>query len=406
MKTTWVGPLLAVLLMSAGAAWKAGALPFVDAQLLAFKDQQKAAAKAKADKDKKPSPPLEFLASELVQLQSTTLPEQIVFAGPLVAPQTVVVRAKAAGTLVVLAVNEGDRIRAGQVLGRIELAELDTRVAERAAQLQSAQATLAQAQRTHAGNEQLAQQQFISGLALEGSRAALDTARANVQAAQASLDATRVGQREANLVAPIGGIVAKRHVLAQEKVSPEQSLVTIVDLARLELAGQVATHQVAKLAPGMVVQVQVEGGGETWPGRLLRIAPAADSGTRSIGVTVELANPQERLRAGSYASASVTLPSGAGVMTLPSAAIIQTQGQDQVWLIENGVLARRAVLLGRRDEARGRVEVLQGVLPTSQVLAARFDNLSEGAQAKVVAKTQAKADAALVAPAAAAVVKR
>jgi membrane fusion protein (multidrug efflux system) len=62
-----------------------------------------------------------------------------------------------------------------------------------------------------------------------------------------------------------------------------------------------------------------------------------------------------------------------------------TSGQDHVWVIENGKLARRAVKLGRRDEREGRVEVLDGVPPASQVLAARFDNLREGAKAAVVA---------------------
>jgi membrane fusion protein, multidrug efflux system len=68
-----------------------------------------------------------------------------------------------------------------------------------------------------------------------------------------------------------------------------------------------------------------------------------------------------------------------------STAVGKTSGQDHVWLIENGVLARRAVTVGRRDEREGRVEVLQGVVPTSSVLAARFDNLREGAKAVVVA---------------------
>jgi membrane fusion protein, multidrug efflux system len=62
-----------------------------------------------------------------------------------------------------------------------------------------------------------------------------------------------------------------------------------------------------------------------------------------------------------------------------------TSGQDHVWVIEGGVLARRAVTLGRKDPRAGRVEVLQGVTPDSQVLGARFDNLREGAKALVVA---------------------
>lgn len=331
------------------------------------------------------APMLEFQPSEVVQPRLATMPRQIEFSGPLVAPQTAVVRAKAAGALLSLQVVEGQRVAAGQVLGRIELAELGNRVAERHANLESARATLVQAERTHASNERLASQSFISPMALENSRAQLDTARAALSAAQASLDTTRVGLREGTLMAPIAGIVAKRHVVPGEKVTLEQPVYTLVDLRQLELAGSVGAHEVATLAAGMSVQVRVEGVEQPVPGRIARIAPAAEPGTRSIGVTIALDNPREMLRAGQYALARVELPDARQRLTVPLPAVGSTSGQDHVWVIENGTLARRAVTLGRRDDATGRVEVVSGVGPASHVLAARFDNLREGAKANVVA---------------------
>jgi membrane fusion protein (multidrug efflux system) len=175
--------------------------------------------------------------------------------------------------------------------------------------------------------------------------------------------------------------------------------VTIVDLARLELAGTVGTHEVAQLAPGVVVQVRVEGLEAAVAGTIARIAPAAEPGTRSIGVTIELPNPQERLRAGQYALARVEVADAQSRLTVPAGAVGNTAGQDHVWLIENGVLARRAVSVGRRDTRAGRVELLGGVTAGSQVLAARFENLREGAKAAVVAsKTSAVASAAASSP--------
>ena len=352
--------------------------------------------------DKKPDVPLEFVSREVVAPTLAKLPGVVAFSGPLVAPQTAMVRAKAGGTLLALNVNEGSRVQAGQVLGRIELADLGSRVAERSALAESAKAALVQAERTHASNERLVAQQFVSQIALDNSRAALDTARANLNAAQAALDTTRVGLRDGTLLAPISGIVAKRHAVPGEKVSVEQQVLTIVDLSKLELAGSVGTHEVPRLAPGMAVQVQVEGVDQPVAGRLARIAPAAEPGTRSIGVTIELANPKEALRAGQYALASVTLADDTERLTLPVAAVGNTSGQDHVWVIESGVLARRAITVGRRDARLGRVEVLQGVSPQAQVLAARFDNLREGAKALVVANKALPADkAAAVASAAA-----
>ncbi len=341
---------------------------------------------------------LEFTPREVIKPAMGQMPLRVEFSGPLVAPNTAVVRAKAPGTLLALNVAEGSRVVAGQVLGKVDLAELDSRVAERNAMLESAKAQLAQAERTHESNLRLADQKFISSNALESSRAALETARAQLRAADAQLATMRVSLRDAALVAPISGVVAKRHVVPGEKLSMEQNIVTIVDLQTLELAGSVGTHEVSRLASGMPVDVKVEGVDQPVQGRIARIAPAAEPGTRSIGVTITLQNPKETYRAGQYALAKVMLPDAGERLTVPVAAVGNTSGQDHVWVIENGALLRRAVTTGRRDDSTGRVEVLQGLSPAAQVLAARFDNLREGSKAVVVSKTASVASAAASMP--------
>jgi RND family efflux transporter MFP subunit len=341
----------------------------------------------KTDKPKgKPDVTLEFTQREVVRPAMATLPVTIAFSGPLVAPQTASVKAKVGGTLESLQVAEGSRVKAGQVVGKVDLSELSSRLNERNAMLESARATLAQAERTHASNQQLSDQKFISPIALENSRAALETARAQVLAAKAQLDTVQANWRQAALLAPISGVVSKRHAVPGEKLANEQPVLTVVDLSRLELAGSVGTHEVSLLQPGMPVDVQVEGVAKPVSARLARIAPSAEAGTRSIGVTVELDNPNEAFRAGQYALARVVLQDAQQRLTLPASAIGSNAGQEHVWVIENGTLARRAITTGRRDEASGRVELLQGVPQTAQVLAARFDNLREGAKATVVAK--------------------
>lgn len=389
-RQAWIGwgVGVVVVLAAAAATWMA-----MKPDALAVGGAQ-AAVKAGKPGDAASAPPLEFRADELVLPQRASLPERIAFSGPLVAPNTALLRARLPGTLLALAVAEGDRVKAGQVLGRIDMAELAPRIAERSAMLDSARASLAQAERTHASNQRLAAQNFISPNALDSSRAQVDTARAALAAAQATLESTRVGQRDATLLAPIAGIVAKRHVLPGEKVSAEQQVLTIVDLARLELAATVGTHEVARLTPGMPVQVQVEGLDAPLTGQLARIAPAAEAGTRSIGVTVALANAQERLRAGQYAIGEVLLPDDRQRLLLPATAVGSTAGQSHVWVIEGGRLARRAVTLGRRDEAGGRVEVLDGIGADARVLATRFDNLREGALALVIGNAPAGATTA------------
>lgn len=388
MHNKWLvgGGLVLVLAIGGGAAFVSGAIP------------SRPGTGKKAD-DAPAVAALTFAPREVVRPQQGPMPGRIAFSGPLVAPGTAILKAKASGTLTLLAAGEGDRVRAGQLLGRLDLADASSRVAERSANVAAARATLAQAQRSQAQSERLAAQQFISAAALDSARAAVETAQAQLNAAIASADLARVGLRDASLLAPIDGIVARRHVLPGEKVSPEQPVLTIVDLRQLELVGAVGTHEVARLRPGMPVAVQVEGLDQPLEGRIARIAPAAEPGTRSIGVAIGLANPTESLRAGQYAVATATLADDTPRLSVPAAAVIQASGQDQVWVIEDGALARKSVMLGRRDAQGARVEVLGGLAPDSVVLAARFDKLVEGAKATVLAdKAAAVASAAASTP--------
>jgi RND family efflux transporter MFP subunit len=345
--------------------------------------------------EEKPPVPLQFGTDEVVRPQAMKLTAALEFSGVLVAPGSATLRAKAPGTLETLSVAEGARVQAGQVLGRIELVDFTSRQAERQAAIASARTALAQAERSHHANLGLAAQQFIADTALENSRAQVESARAALQAAQAQLATLEAGGREAQLLAPISGIVAKRQALPGEKVAAEQPLLQIVDLSRLELAGQVAAHELALLREGLPVQVRVEGEAAPRAARVSRIAPAVEPGTRSLAVTVALPNPGERLRAGQYAVASARLDDSRERLTLPAAAVSRGAGQDLVWTIEAGRLVRRVVTLGRRDAERGRVEVITGLQAQADVLALPFDNLKEGNPA-LLPSAQARASGTAV----------
>jgi RND family efflux transporter MFP subunit len=379
--------------------WLIGGVAVVIAAGVAFGVVSRAKSGGSAEAKKPAEVALEFTKAEVTRPKLLALPEHIEFSGALMAPNSAVVRAKASGTLLTLKVAEGSRVTAGQPLGSIDLADLQSRAAERAANVDAAQAKLVEAERSYKANEDLARQKFISSTALDTSRASLDSARAQLKSSQAQLDTSQVTIRDAALIAPINGVVGKRNVVPGEKVSAEQELLTVVDLRTLELAGVVGTHQVGMLKPGQPVSVRVEGQPTPVVGRIDRIAPTVEPGTRGIRVVVVLSNPKETFRAGQYASAEVVLDDSTQRLTLPSTAVGQESGQDFVWTVEKGALVRRIVVTGRRDPATSRVEVANGVTGDTVVLAARFENLKEGVAAKVVAQRAAPtASAASSAP--------
>ena len=118
-------------------------------------------------------------------------------------------------------------------------------------------------------------------------------------------------------------------------------------------------------------------------GRVERINPSTEPGTRAILVYVSLPNPDAALKSGMFATGRIALAASAPAPTLPLAAVRSEAGQSYVWLIDGGKLARRIVITGRRDETNGRVEIKTTLPAQTPVLASRFDNLKDGAPALV-----------------------
>jgi RND family efflux transporter MFP subunit len=271
------------------------------------------------------------------------------------------------------------------VIAEFDTAQLRNQLAERQASLESARATLAQTERTRASNAQLVKQSFISKNAFDTADDAFRAQAAAVQAAEAQLAQTQLLLSDAVVRAPISGQVARRFVQPGEKVAFDAPLLHIVDLSKLEVQAQAPVADVARIVPGMEVEVQVEGlSGRPYAGRIDRINPATEAGSRMIALYVLLPNDDGRLRAGMFARVRLQVGSEAPVPALPVTAVHDDRGQSYVWVVADGKLARRNVVTGARDERAQRVEITAGLNGGEQVIGTRFDNLREGMLAHIV----------------------
>ncbi len=208
---------------------------------------------------------------------------------------------------------------------------------------------------------------------------------------EAQVQLARNALKDAVATAPLAGIVAKRHVQPGEKVAVEAPLVTVVDLRDLEVQALVPAIDVPELRIGMPVDLAVDGFGERrFTGRVERINPATEPGTRALIVYVSLPNPDAALKSGMFSTGRIELAASAPAPTLPATAVRTEAGQSFVWVIDKGKLSRRLVTLGRRDDAKGLVEVKTVLPPRLPILAARFDNLRDGAPALVKAPTSSQ----------------
>jgi len=327
---------------------------------------------------------LEFAAVDLAHVETRELARWLPVSGTLQPVRQVTVKAKVSGDVRQISVREGEAIRAGQVLARIDTADLEARLIERIGALESTKAQLGLAEKTRATNQALLKQNFISQNAFDNSESSYRVAQGSVKSAEAQVQLARNALRDATAIAPLSGIVAKRHVQPGEKVAFDTPLVTVVDLKDLELQAMVPAADVPELAAGMAVELAIDGFGERrFLGRVERINPATEPGTRAIIVYVGIPNAGSQLRGGMFATGRIALAAQAAAPTLPQSAIRTDAGQAYVWAIVDGKLVRRNVLLGRRDDEAGRIEIKTALPGDLQILAARFDNLKEGARALV-----------------------
>ena len=341
------------------------------------------AAKAAPDKQ---AVALQFGMDDIAYIESRPLARWLPVSGTLQAVRQTTVKAKVAGDVAGLQVREGEAVRAGQVIAHIDSPDLKARLIDRQGAVESARAQLALAEKTRAMNLRLLSDKFISQNAFDGTESSYNVARGNLKSAEAQVQVAQNALADADVVAPLTGIVSKRHVQTGEKVAVESPMLTIVDLKDLEVQAMVPAIDVPELTAGMPVELRVDGFGERrFEGRIDRINPSTEPGTRAIIVYVTLPNPDAALRNGMFATGRIALAASSPAATLPMTAVRSEAGQSYVWTINNGKLTRRIVITGRRDEANARVEI-KTLLPTeTPVLAARFDNLKDGAPALVKA---------------------
>ncbi|HKE42596.1 MAG TPA: efflux RND transporter periplasmic adaptor subunit [Casimicrobiaceae bacterium] len=348
---------------------------------------QRAAAEAR-DKE---TVTLEFAAADVATVEPKVLSRWLHVSGTLQPVNQTTVKSKVSGEVRQVTVREGEAVTSGQVLVRFDTSDLDAKLTERIGALEASRAQLALAEKTRTQNNALLKQGFISQNAYDSADSNLSVSQGTLKSNEAQVQLARNALRDAVVMAPLSGTVAKRHVQPGEKVPFDAPLITIVDLGRMELQAMVPANDIPELRVGMNVDLAIDGFGDRrFTGTIERINPTTEAGTRAILVFVHVPNPDAALRGGMFGTGKVTLAAGTPVPTLPAIAIRTEAGQNFVWTIESGKLGRRIVTVGRRDDAAGRVEIKTVLPPDIPILAAPFDNLKAGLPALVRAPATSK----------------
>lgn len=324
---------------------------------------------------------LELGAADLVRANTVELTRTLPVSGPIKAVSSAFVKARVAGELQGLTVREGDMVKAGQVLARVDSTEYQARTRQAQQQAESAKAQVDIARRSFENNRKLVDQGFISQTALESSSASLAAAEASYRAAMAGVDVAAKSLEDTVLRAPISGQVAQRLTQPGERVAIDARVLEIVDLSRLEVEANLAAADSLGVKPGQTAQLTVEGSAQRLQARVARINPSAVAGSRSVLVYLSLEKP-EGLRQGLFAQGALAV-GGSRTLALPVSAIRTDKPQPYVQWVQDNKVAHQTVELGERGDANGVAMVsVKGIPEGTPVLAGAVGALRAGTAIK------------------------
>ena len=331
----------------------------------------------------RPSPSITLAPTDVATVTATTIEDGVALTGDLRPSETIDVRSRIEGDLTDVYVREGQEVRAGQLLARFESSTQESSRASADADRAAANAELTNAQWTLDQNESLFKAGAIAERDLKVSQQAVVAARAKVAAAEARLRASGNEARDTRVLAPASGVIEKRLVDGGVHLARGAPMFTLVRSGTLELAAAVPARQASAVRVGQVVHFVADA--RRFDGKVARVSPTIDPATRAVTVYVQVPNPGNNLRGGTFATGRVVSRTLTNVIGIPTGALRQSQdnGQPFVYRIDGKTLQVAPVQIGAVDEQAGIAQVTQGLQAGDRVVVGNVGTLGRGMQVTI-----------------------
>ena len=327
-----------------------------------------------ADPAPPPAPPPKPVKVEVPASGSSHFADS--FVGTVRARQRTALSFESAGRVTAISVDVGDRVRAGQLLAQLDDMPARLRLAKAQADRRAAAATLAERGTSLRQQEMLARDGIIAPAALQASQAAYQLAASQHDAADAALAAARRDLAQTRITAPFDGEIAARQIQPFVDVAAGQSILQMESGRAIEVVAMLPTAVAAALSPGATAYAS--DGDAKLTLTLDRISARSDDGAL-VQAVFRAGEPSSRIHSG--ATVSVELPRrGATALTLPVMALMSATmaGSATVFVVDDGVLRRRAVRIGERMLPGGRVAIDGGLHGHEKVVVAGTAFLHDG----------------------------
>ena len=338
--------------------------------------------------------PIELASVDISSVEARVLSRALPLSGSIAPYVQATLKSKVGGEVEQLRLREGQDVREGDVIARVDTRNLQAQYDREAAAVDKARADLDLARLNRDKNRQLLEQKFISQNTFEQTESAYAASVASFKLAEAQARVARINLDDAVIRAPFSGTIARRLVQPGEKVSPDSEIVTLVDLKQMVLEAAVPSAEIPAVHVGQKVRFRVGGFGERmFEGEVQRINPMTSDGSRAIMIYIAVPNPDSALKGGMFAQGELMLNSTEPVLAVAQRAVRDEAGVTYVYVLRDEKLVRTPVKLGPRNKGEAFVEVREGLSAGDQVIVADIGDDKAGAVARV-RKSEATAAAA------------
>lgn len=310
--------------------------------------------------------------------------------GSLSAEREATVRAEVGGPVLQTMADQGSRVARGAVLARIDDRTMRDAFLSARGGVNTAQSSLNMAQRELDRFTKLKEAGAISDREFEAVRWNHEAAESQLADARSRLTFAQKQLDDAQVRAPISGIVSARTANAGDVASPGMAMFTVIDPSSMRLEGSVPASQLSAVRVGAPVRFRISGYPDrTFEGKVTRINPEADATTGQVKVVVSIPNARGGLVGGLFAEGRVAAEKREG-LTAPATAIDMRGLRPAVLRLKGGRVERVEVKIGLKDEETERVELLEGVTLGDTLLVGAAQGISAGTPVKVSAPSDAK----------------
>jgi RND family efflux transporter MFP subunit len=333
---------------------------------------------ADANKDKAAGPALLLAAEDVHTVHANALASGPSITGSVQPERNADLRAEVSTVVLKLVKDNGDQVRRGDLLMRLDDTAIRDSLASAEAASRAASQAFDQAERQFQRMKTLRGSGMASAQQLEDAEIRRNNAQSDLEGAKTRVVQARQQLARTEIRAPFDGVVSDRKVSAGDTVQIGKELVKVIDPASMRFEGLVSADQIGNVKAGQNVSFRINGYGEQeFTGKVRRVNPSANATTRQVEVLVDFTGKNQPKLAGLYAEGRVETETSSALM-IPATALIKEGDKASTWRVKDNTVQKVAVEVSQRDPRSGNYVLKAGLADGDMLLRQPSSALKDG----------------------------